>query len=158
MGGSCHLAHAGAPRGKVLQHRAGHAGIGLAHALGHHAVIGAQHQHGAAGKIQLRGAGQGGGILQHGFQAAQPTQRFGQRSPVGVRRSAGRFIRRGDGLQPCVQFGFGHTVPPVFVWAYCAAAVTKRCGSRVPAQYKCGNPAYRCPLTKPQSQWRPLAF
>ena len=76
----------------------------------------------------------------------------------GVRRGAGSFIGRGDGLQPCVQFRFRHTVLPVFVWAYCAAAVTKRCGSGVPAQYRCGNPAYRCPLAKPQSQWRPLAF
>ena len=80
------------PHGKVFGHGTGHFLPGLAHALRHHAVIRAEHHHHPAGKIKLRAAGKGGGILQHGLQPAQPAQRLCKAGPVGMCRRAGSFV------------------------------------------------------------------
>ena len=140
VGRAGHLAHTGTPHGKVFGHGTGHFLPGLAHALRHHAVIRAEHHHHPAGKIKLRTAGKGGGILQHGLQPAQPAQRLCKAGPVGVCRRTGGFVGRGDTRQKCIQFRFGHFGHP-FVLLYRSAARTKRPGRGVPAQYKCGNPA-----------------
>ena len=94
MGGRCHATNAGTAGGKIFQYRAGHAGVCLADTLGHHAVIGAQHQHGTVGKIRRLCPHQGGGILHHRFQPAQTAQGFGKCGPVGVRGGTDGFIRR----------------------------------------------------------------
>ena len=104
----CHLADTGAPGGKVLGHGPGHALVRLAHALRHHAVVGAEHQHGPAGKRQLCRAGQGGGILQHGLQPAQPAQRLGQAGPVSMGGGAGGLVRPGDPGKKLFQFKLCH--------------------------------------------------
>ena len=135
----CHLADARPPRRKVFGHGAGHALVGLAHALGHDAVVRAEHEDGPAVKGELRRAGQGGGVFQQGFQCAQPAQRLGQAGPVGVCGRAGGLAGRGDGGEKLFQFRFGHGV--CSFWCSIAAASTNRRGRGVPAQYRCGKPA-----------------
>ena len=107
-----HLAHAGAAHGEVLGHGTGHFLPGLAHALGHHAVVGAEHRHHPAGEVEVRAAGEGGSIFQHGLKGAQPAQRFCKTHPVGVCRRAGGFVRGCDGSEQGFQFGFGHFCCP----------------------------------------------
>ena len=107
-GGLCHPADAGAAGGEVLSHGAGHAAVGLADALGHHTVIGAEHQHRPAGNIQLCAAGEGGGVLDGRFQSAQPAQRLCKAGPVGVRRRPGGFVRRRDGRTEGGEFCLSH--------------------------------------------------
>ena len=106
----CHLANARPPRRKVFGHGAGHALVGLAHALGHDAVVRAEHEDGPAVKGELRRAGQGSGVFQQGLQCAQPAQRLGQAGPVGVCGRAGGLAGRSDGGEKLFQFRFGHGV------------------------------------------------
>ena len=94
--------------GEFFGHGTGHFLPGLAHALRHHAVIRAEHHHHPAGKIKLRTAGKGGGILQHGLQPAQPAQRLCKAGPVGVRRRPGGFVRRRDGRTEGGEFCLSH--------------------------------------------------
>ena len=129
----CHPAYAGAPRSKVLGYGAGHALVGLAYALRHHAVVCTEHRHRPAGKIKLRRAGQRSGIFQQGLQCAQPTQGLGKAGPVGMGGGAGGFVRRGDSSKQLHQFSFGHFCHPL-CFKKCCAACTKRRGRAVPAQ------------------------
>ena len=99
VGSRRHAADAGAASRQILQHGAGHAGVRLADTLGHHAVVGTQHQHGTAGEGGRFGARQRGGVLDHRFQQAQSTQGLCQRGPVGMRGGAGSLVGRGDGGQ-----------------------------------------------------------
>ena len=108
VGRSGHTADAGAAGGEVLSHGAGHAAVGLADALGHHTVIGAEHQHRPAGNVQLCAAGEGGGVLDGRFQSAQPAQRLCKAGPVGVRRRPGGFVRRRDGRTEGGEFCLSH--------------------------------------------------
>ena len=110
-GSGGHPADTGAPRGKVHRHGAGDAGVGLADALCHDAVVSAEHEHRAAAEVELCAAGQRGGVLQHRFQLSQSTQRLCQCRPVGVGGGAGGLVRRGDGFEQGFQFGFGHIFP-----------------------------------------------
>ena len=103
-----HLADTGPPGSKVFGHGAGHALVGLAHALRHHAVVGAEHQHGPVGKIKLGRAGQRGGFFQQRFQRTEAAQGFCEAGPVGVGGGAGRFVGRGDGGKKLIQFRFCH--------------------------------------------------
>ena len=111
-----HPADAGAAGGEVLGHGAGHAAVGLADALRHHAVVGAEHQHRAVGKLQLRAAGKGRGVFEHSFQCPQPAQRFCEAGPVGVCRRPGGFVRRRDGRTEggkfCLSHGLSYMLPP----------------------------------------------
>ena len=129
----CHPAYAGAPRSKVLGYGAGHALVGLAYALRHHAVVRTEHRHRPAGKIKLRRAGQRSGIFQQGLQCAQPAQGFSKAGPVGMGGGAGGFVWRGDGSKQLHQFSFGHFRHPL-CFKKCCAACTKRRGRAVPAQ------------------------
>ena len=128
-----HPADAGAPRGKVLGYGAGHALVGLAYALRHHAVVCAEHRHHPAGKIKLCLAGQRSGVLQQRFQRPQPAQGLGKACPVGMGGSTGSVVRRGDGSKQLHQFSFGHFRHPL-CFKKCCAACTKRRGRAVPAQ------------------------
>ena len=54
-------------------------------------------------------AHQGGGVLHHRFQPAQPAQRLCQRRPVGVRGGAGCSVSGGHGFEQIFELLFGHS-------------------------------------------------
>ena len=149
-----HAAHSRYPQGQIVRHGGCYAGGALRNALGHHAVVGAEHQRPPGRELYIFAARKPGDLLDGLFQKAQTAQGLGTGIPVfsGFLCSGG--AGRGDARQKAAECLFCRHGSCSLHWI--AAQAKRRASCGLPAKYKCGKPAYRLSLTKPQRQLLPL--